>query len=555
MNNTSAYANVLLKTPVATAIVAASKRDYQDDYSSIGFHQTLKDVNDNQRSQDNKRHTSAHPKKSTPVEHHRDAKHTNVIKNVKAANDTAAKQKSADDSAHINQNAIGGEVVAEQPIQHHHKEICTDKSTDGESAKEVTNLVADKNLETTEDTGVIATDVNGMGVGVIQSSLISDAELAVESMSTQEIVVAIDQATSLPLVKPVTDASVAANTITLETENLATVLPSTDASLTVEKSEAVASQPLVVDELLLKQNLTQPLADSSQAITVNQPTNPVMPADVQALAAGVMASSTTKPLQPHLVLTEMSEVSDEVIDLLTPLVTDASASTKLTHANNHVPTNNTVNPDVTTAQAQMNASKTAFEKTLQAIVSPDASGADDIVAPALNSTSTTGATNSLMDSLMRGADQQSPAARSFVVQTAVPVPVGQPQWSQAVGEKVLWLAAQNVSSADINLHPKDLGPLQVRVSVNQEQTTVSFTSQHAVVREVLDQHLNRLRDMFSEQGLNLVNVDISDKSFSRQQGDTQAQKGQGSSHDVTSEEETAVAMSAIVQQRLVDHYA
>ncbi len=84
---------------------------------------------------------------------------------------------------------------------------------------------------------------------------------------------------------------------------------------------------------------------------------------------------------------------------------------------------------------------------------------------------------------------------------------------------------------------------------------MNFTSHHAVVREVLDQNLNRLRDMFSEQGLNLVNVDVSDKSFSRQQGDAQSQKGQGSSQDVGAEEETAIAMSAIVQQRLVDHYA
>jgi len=75
------------------------------------------------------------------------------------------------------------------------------------------------------------------------------------------------------------------------------------------------------------------------------------------------------------------------------------------------------------------------------------------------------------------------------------------------------------------------------------------------VREVLDQNLNRLRDMFSEQGLNLVNVDVSDKSFSRHQGDAKDQKSQGGTHDVTQDEEVPIAMSAIVQQRLVDHYA
>lgn len=159
-----------------------------------------------------------------------------------------------------------------------------------------------------------------------------------------------------------------------------------------------------------------------------------------------------------------------------------------------------------------------------------------------------------LESLLRGADSATPAARSFVVQTAVPVPVGQPQWSQAVGEKVLWLAAQNVQSADINLNPLDLGPVQVKISVNQEQTTVNFTSHHAVVREVLDQNLGRLREMFSEQGLNLVNVDVSDKSFQRQQGEGSERQGQGSGNQ-SDDDETVVATSTIVTPRLVDHYA
>lgn len=56
-----------------------------------------------------------------------------------------------------------------------------------------------------------------------------------------------------------------------------------------------------------------------------------------------------------------------------------------------------------------------------------------------------------IESLSRLSEAQSPAARAFVVQTGVPVALGQPQWGQAVGERVLWLAAQNVSSAEIRL--------------------------------------------------------------------------------------------------------
>lgn len=151
--------------------------------------------------------------------------------------------------------------------------------------------------------------------------------------------------------------------------------------------------------------------------------------------------------------------------------------------------------------------------------------------------------------------QGTAGLRNFVVQTSVQTPVGQPQWSQAVGEKVLWLAAQNISSAEINLHPQDLGPVQVKVSVNQDQANVTFTSHHPVVREVLDQNLNRLRDMFSEQGLNLVNVDVSDRSFQRQQGEGKEQQGQGGNAAPETEEETLAAVSVIQSQRLVDHYA
>lgn len=223
-------------------------------------------------------------------------------------------------------------------------------------------------------------------------------------------------------------------------------------------------------------------------------------------------------------------------------------------------TANSVVADADTIKAQAldtNAteSKATFEKTLQNLIQPDIRAKDESPQSVASPAAATTSSSNPLDSFIRFSDANTPAARGFVVQTAVPVPVGQPQWSQAVGERVLWLAAQNVSSAEINLNPEHLGPMQVKVSVSQEQTTVSFTSHHAVVREVLDQNLGRLRDMFSEQGLNLVNVDVSDKSFSRQQGDGQHQNGQGPNKQAVVEEEAPVAVSLIKQQRLVDHYA
>ena len=140
------------------------------------------------------------------------------------------------------------------------------------------------------------------------------------------------------------------------------------------------------------------------------------------------------------------------------------------------------------------------------------------------------------------------------LQTALPTSVGQPQWGRAVGERVLWMAAQNIKEADIRLDPPELGQLQVRVSVNQEQASVTFSSPHASVREALDQNAFRLRELFQGEGMNLVNVDVSDQSH-RQQGESgNGEPGAGVLADADAEEE---GTSTPVQSQgvgLVDHY-
>ncbi|EEF27331.1 conserved hypothetical protein [Ricinus communis] len=46
----------------------------------------------------------------------------------------------------------------------------------------------------------------------------------------------------------------------------------------------------------------------------------------------------------------------------------------------------------------------------------------------------------------------------------VDIPVGKPGWSDAVAGKVMWMSSQNLSSAEIQMNPPDLGPLSVRVT-------------------------------------------------------------------------------------------
>jgi flagellar hook-length control protein FliK len=126
-----------------------------------------------------------------------------------------------------------------------------------------------------------------------------------------------------------------------------------------------------------------------------------------------------------------------------------------------------------------------------------------------------------------------------------------PNWGNAVGEKILWMANQQLSSADIRLDPPELGSLQVKVTVQQDQANITFISPHPQVRELLDQQVTRLREMFAEQGLNLGQVDIADKR--EQQSDQSDEESKTKSRFVSEEsEETQVA--SISSLYLVDQF-
>ncbi len=107
--------------------------------------------------------------------------------------------------------------------------------------------------------------------------------------------------------------------------------------------------------------------------------------------------------------------------------------------------------------------------------------------------------------------------------TQIPVNIrfGQPQWATAIAERTAMIASQNIQFAELQLDPPELGPLQVKVSIHQDQASVSFVSANQAVRESVDQSIIKLKELFEEQGLDLVDVDVSDHSFNGQEPEAQ----------------------------------
>lgn len=140
----------------------------------------------------------------------------------------------------------------------------------------------------------------------------------------------------------------------------------------------------------------------------------------------------------------------------------------------------------------------------------------DLLVKQLDVTNSTSASMPLADS--SGSSQVTRAYADTVSSTAtVSTPVGSSGWSDAVADKVMWFSANKLSSAEIHLNPPDLGPLQVRISTQHDQASVMFTSQHAAVRDALDQALPRLREMMGSQGMHLLDVSVGGQNPQQQQ--------------------------------------
>jgi len=110
--------------------------------------------------------------------------------------------------------------------------------------------------------------------------------------------------------------------------------------------------------------------------------------------------------------------------------------------------------------------------------------------------------------------------------TSIDVPVGQAEWGDKVMGKLSFLTARNMQVAEIHLTPPDMGPMEVKVRMQNEQANITVHAANPVVREQLEQNSHRLRDMLGEQGVELGQFDVSDQA-GQQAGSQDDEAGEG----------------------------
>jgi len=84
-------------------------------------------------------------------------------------------------------------------------------------------------------------------------------------------------------------------------------------------------------------------------------------------------------------------------------------------------------------------------------------------------------------------------------------------WGRILSSRVVWMAREGIQQAELRLNPANLGPVDVKLHMNNEQANVTFIAQNAATRDALEQALPRLRESFQENGMDLANANVSDQ--------------------------------------------
>ena len=123
----------------------------------------------------------------------------------------------------------------------------------------------------------------------------------------------------------------------------------------------------------------------------------------------------------------------------------------------------------------------------------------------------------------------------------VNTPVGHAKWGEELAQKVVWMTSQQTQVAEIHLNPAHLGPVDVMLSISQDQATAQFVSHHPAVRDAIQDALPRLREMLAESGIQLGNVMVGADSFQQENKQQQAQQFSKSTAFVTDSPAEAAA--------------
>lgn len=115
-------------------------------------------------------------------------------------------------------------------------------------------------------------------------------------------------------------------------------------------------------------------------------------------------------------------------------------------------------------------------------------------------------------------------ASAPVAAAAISAPLGSQEWQQSLSQHVTLFTRQGQQSAELHLHPEDLGQVQISLKIDDNMAQLQMVSPHSHVRQALEAALPVLRNSLAESGIQLGQSNISSESFAGQQNASSQQQ-------------------------------
>jgi flagellar hook-length control protein FliK len=161
--------------------------------------------------------------------------------------------------------------------------------------------------------------------------------------------------------------------------------------------------------------------------------------------------------------------------------------------------------------------------------------------------------------LVAGREQVSESTQKQVDQLGQKLNLIQPEASNQLKEKMLMMVKDKVHTAEIRLDPSELGSMQIKISLQQDQMSVQFMVQQGNAKELMEQQMPKLKELLQQQGIELSqgSVQQQNQSSAGQEGGRRTAGGSSIGTALNASDETVdpALLPTKNSDRVVDYYA
>ncbi|EHL9720071.1 flagellar hook-length control protein FliK [Salmonella enterica] len=147
---------------------------------------------------------------------------------------------------------------------------------------------------------------------------------------------------------------------------------------------------------------------------------------------------------------------------------------------------------------------------------------------------------SALFAMLPGQSVATPVASAPVLSA----PLGSHEWQQTFSQQVMLFTRQGQQSAQLRLHPEELGQVHISLKLDDNQAQLQMVSPHSHVRAALEAALPMLRTQLAESGIQLGQSSISSESFAGQQQSSSQQQSARAQHTDAFGAEDDIALAA-----------